>query len=425
MALRRRDQERELGGVIVVAGDPIEYTGGPPSERSPFDPCYHPRPDGEARSVFGVTAATREPPRYAGEKINFEEIPIDRKDFDDDSGGFDDISALIDGLGERGSLLSDGMIDKWGIDGLEGGGFDLEGFLDEWGPGSGGFFDGVDGGGRDWFTGDGRGGLTSGVELVSDYYNQETGLGFKSETAGDPYVSDPLGTGWAPFAFGGGRGHFGAAGSYGGYSSASPEPGRTTTSADEKPNVAAGLVVQITLDSASKPAQKPAKAKEDEKSPRDVKPKDKAPSSVEQGVDDPKKPKPGTGTGTPDPMRDPVGRPASWDRIAWARLREFKPKTGKSDEGSWGGSEAGGSTRDTSGTAVRQVDWELVIGGGHTDPGREGDSRHYGPRRPKRVGRMKFKRPTSDDPTVFGPRAIGALNAGFRGSGRNTEGSER
>lgn len=132
---------------------------------------------------------------------------------------------------------------------------------------------------------------------------------------------------------------------------------------------------------------------------------EKQKSAVEKGVDDPNKPKPGTGVARPDPTRDPIGGlPPSWDRPAWERLRSIgKPKKG-TDEGGWGGSESGGSS--TAGVRGAKVDWDLVVGGGHTDPGREGET-HSGPRRPKHVGKMKVRKPTSDDPSVFGPKGLG------------------
>lgn len=159
---------------MLWPGDPIEYTGGVGRpDPAPFDPCGR-----RLATPFGV--------RPVGERINPKEIPIERRDFDDDvhgfDDGFDDLEGLIDGLFK--GRPDKAARDKWGIEGLDIGGFGLEDFMDEWGIGGGGLFDGV-GGGLGLF-GDDRGGITSGIELVSD---AEGGLG-----KGDPLVGDP----WSP-----------------------------------------------------------------------------------------------------------------------------------------------------------------------------------------------------------------------------------
>ncbi len=128
-------------------------------------------------------------------------------------------------------------------------------------------------------------------------------------------------------------------------------------------------------------------------SKRDVNPRAKNPSAVEQGVDAPKK-KPGTGTGRANPMDERPRVSGPIDSITRRRLRAFTPPNYTSNV-----------AEKHRGDARVFVDWDLLVGGGFTDPSPIGDSGLRRPRRPAASAGFKWNRPASDDPNIFGSLA--------------------
>jgi hypothetical protein len=339
-------------------------------------------------------------------RIREDELPsVDR--IDGDGEFIDPAERGIGSLG-RGGIIED-LLDELGLE--------LEDFLDvidglgELGLGD--FGQGVTGGlGRNGRRG--VHGFGSGNEL-SNWLGWEQGMVSDAGGYGGSETPTPLDTQWFSADPRAGNPLPGRESGGANFEVTLPAGSGSYSSADETGkaggDVTVGAVLTIPFGDAPKAVKPTPQSSETDRKERDVKPTQKNPSAVEQGVDAPKK-TPGTGTARPNPHDERRQGPLT--QAALKKLREFAPPSSKSDSPLFGGGSAPGGR-----VGRLAINWELVRGGGVTDPMPYGSAGRYGPRRPANISKMRPRGPASDDPSVYG--TLGSAGSGLEFAGESLD----